>query len=308
MNKHITYTVTPQEDGWPLEKVLREKLSLSAGQIRGVKFMPSGMLVNQQTFLRGRPVTTRFVMRSGDRIDLNFTDQGPSVLPAAGPLSILWESEDLLFVNKEAGLAVHPAHGHYTDTLVNRLAARYSEPGRLIGRLDKNTSGVLAVARNTLAATRLEHQRDEGILKRYYLALAAGTMTGTGLIDLPLLETSDGTPVGENGHALRLMKADPAGRSAATEYEVLEAHEDFSLLKIHLLTGRTHQIRAHLAALGHPLLGDELYQEFCGIRPALAAARTMLHSHEIRCLHPFTGEPLSITAPLPEDFRQLISQ
>ena len=123
-----------------------------------------------------------------------------------------------------------------------------------------------------------------------------------------MLETSDGTPVGENGHALRLMKADPAGRSATTEYEVLEAHEDFSLLKIHLLTGRTHQIRAHLAALGHPLLGDELYQEFCGIRPAQAAPRTMLHSHEIQCLHPFTGEALCVNAPLPKDFRQLTSQ
>ncbi|MBO4888431.1 MAG: RluA family pseudouridine synthase [Firmicutes bacterium] len=307
MEKNIRYTVTEADQGLTLRQILKDRCFLSAGQIRHVLNL-KGALVFQASPARktAEPLfTMKTPVLAGDEITVTLPDTGPSVVPAEGDLSILYNSNDLLMVNKPSGMAVHPAHGHYDDTLVNYLAALYPEPVRLIGRLDKETSGLIAVARNTPAATILERQRADGTLSRIYLALVLGKMEGAGLIDQPLLETRDNTPLGENGRLLRLMKPDPSGKPAQTEYQVLFSDENISLVRIHLLTGRTHQIRTHFAHLGHPLLGDKLYQEYTSYTPPVTvpdAPRTMLHSWKIRCLEPFTKEPLEITAPLPEDF------
>ncbi|MBQ7057808.1 MAG: RluA family pseudouridine synthase [Firmicutes bacterium] len=308
MEKIIRYTVTEADQGLTLRQILKDRCFLSAGQIRHVLNL-KGALVFQASPARktAEPLfTMKTPVLSGDEITITLPDTGPSVVPAEGDLSILYHSNDLLMVNKPSGMAVHPAHGHYDDTLVNYLAALYPEPVRLIGRLDKETSGLIAVTRNTPAATILEKQRADGTLSRIYLALVLGEMEGAGLIDQPLLETRENTPLGENGRPLRLMKPDPSGKPARTEYQVLKvldvSGEKISLVKIHLLTGRTHQIRTHFAHLGHPLLGDQLYQEYTGTISSMPAPRTMLHSWKIRCLEPFTKEPLEITAPPPEDF------
>ena len=308
MEKTIRYTVTAADEGLPLRRILRDHCYLSAGQIRHI-LNTKGALILHASKAREN-IEPLFTMKTsvadGDEIEVFLPDDGPSVVPAEGTVRILYQSDDVLMVDKQPGLAVHPAHGHYTDTLVNYLAALYPEPVRLIGRLDKETSGLIAVARNTPAATILEKQRDDGTLSRIYLALVCGRMEGAGLIDQPLLETRENTPPGRNGHPLRLMKADPEGKKSLTEYEVLQSGDAFSLVRVHLLTGRTHQIRAHFASLGHPLAGDRLYQEFISFTSPIEAPRTMLHSWKISCREPFTKEPVEVTAPPPEDFQAIL--
>ena len=317
MEKVIRYTVTSADQGLSVRQILKDRCFLSAGQIRHVLNLKGALGFHASPARKtAEPLfTMKTIVCEGDEITLILPDEGPSVVPRDGNLSILYESGDLLMVDKPSGMAVHPAHGHYDDTLVNYLAARYPEPIRLIGRLDKETSGLIAVARNTPAATILERQRTDGSLSRIYLALVLGEIEKSGLIDQPLSETREHTPLGENGRPLRLMKPDPSGKSARTEYQVLSVCEiscgdslqTISLVRIHLLTGRTHQIRAHFAFLGHPLLGDQLYQEFTGIISPVPAPRTMLHSWKIQAKEPFTKEELDVTAPLPEDFKAFLS-
>ncbi|MBO6159342.1 MAG: RluA family pseudouridine synthase [Firmicutes bacterium] len=304
MEIHFTYLVLPGEDGYPLKRILKEKLSLSEGLIRRAKFVPGAIRVNGLTFLRDRPVTTRFSVQPGDQVEITIPDREPAVIPAQGELDILFENENLLVLNKPAGLAVHPAKGHFNDTLVNYLAYAYPEPPRLIGRLDKDTSGALLAARTALSADRLKQDRERGDVTRIYLALVLGQLPPQGRIDAPLKETREGTPPGDNGHPLRLMKAEEDGMEAHTLFQTLDYTDGISLVKIKLLTGRTHQIRAHFASFGHPLLGDHLYQAFCGITEKdITASRAMLHSYQLTFPDPLSGKILTVQAPLPDDFK-----
>jgi len=313
MSKRIEYVAQAGDEGMSLGKVLRERLGLTARQIRKIKFDPEGLQLNGSREARGRYVTTRTVIHENDVITAFFQDEGPSVIPSKAAEEtgwvpeILYEDEDLVFLNKPAGLVCHPAHGHFTDTLVNFLADRYREPVRLIGRLDKETSGVITAAKNTVAATRLEAERKKGILSRDYLALVHGRLEGSDLCDIPLKRVKSETLTGGHGRPLSLMapaasEEEEGALRALTEWKALtfypleEDPEGVTLVQLHLLTGRTHQIRAHMAALGHPLLGDGLY----GVKDA--AERTMLHSVKVSLVHPFNGRELVVTAPLPEDF------
>ncbi|MBQ4187380.1 MAG: RluA family pseudouridine synthase [Firmicutes bacterium] len=333
MSKRIEYTARAEDEGMSLGKVLQERLSLTVRQIRKIKFTPEGLKLNGAREAGGRLVTTRTVIHENDVITAFFQDEGPSVemgeIDEVSGLKpeILYEDEDLVFLNKPSGLVCHPAHGHFTDTLVNYLAARYHEPARLIGRLDKETSGVIVAAKNTVASTRLEAERKRGILSRDYLALVHGKLEGSGLCDIPLKRVKSETLTGGHGKALSVMapaasEDEEGALRALTEWKAVKYCEDrgsfggsfsgsfggtfggvtggVTLVQLHLLTGRTHQIRAHMAAMGHPLLGDGLY----GVEDA--APRCMLHSVRVSLVHPFTGKELSIPAPLPEDFAAII--
>ena len=289
MDKTFSYTVGKEEDGQTLGQVLRSGLGLTARQIRQVKFLPDGLWINQQREREGRLVTTRTRVRAGDMLTVCFRERMQNVAETPGELSIVYEDEDLVFLDKPAGMAVHPAHGHFTDTLANLLAARYHEPVRLIGRLDKDTSGLIGAARNSVAVTRMEEQRRTHRLTREYLALVAGKMEGEGSICHPLREQR-GT--------LMQMCVDPEGKPAHTEYRVWHSWPDCSLVWLRLQTGRTHQIRVHMAYERHPLLGDPLYG-----MPDKTIKRTALHSWRIRAEQPFTQVPLELTALPPDDFR-----
>ena len=188
MDKTFFYTVGQGEDGLTLGQVLRSGLGLTARQIRQVKFLPDGLWINEQREQSGRLVTTRTQVKAGDAIKVCFRERMQNVEATPGELSVIYEDEDLIFVDKPAGMAVHPAHGHFTDTLANLLAARYHEPVRLIGRLDKDTSGLIGAARNSVAVTRMEAQRRTHRLTREYLALVEGRMEGEGRICHPLKE------------------------------------------------------------------------------------------------------------------------
>lgn len=290
MNKTLLYIATQEDDGKPLGTVLRQGLGLTARQIKQVKFLPDGLRINEARQRDGRLITTRTAVRQGDQIRVQFQEKSETVVPVAGELAIVYEDEDLVVVNKPAGLVAHPAHGHFTDTLVNRLAARYPEPIRLIGRLDKDTSGLIGAARSSIAATRMEQQRREHILSREYLALVKGQLQGAGRVEQPLTEKRS---------TLMQMVVDPEGKPAITEYRVWHSWDSCSLVWLRLQTGRTHQIRVHMAWLGHPLLGDRLYGE----EQEDGLKRAALHSWRIQARQPFSGERLAIMALPPDDFK-----
>jgi 23S rRNA pseudouridine1911/1915/1917 synthase len=246
-------------------------------------------------------------LRSGDRVAYREPAPVPllETLPEPIPLAILFEDDDLIVINKAAGMVVHPAAGHWEGTLVNALLHHCGalsviggehRPG-IVHRLDKETSGCLVVARNDLAHQRLARQFAGRTIRKVYLALAAGSIrTRSGVID---------APIGRHPIERKKMAVLKEGRAreAKTSWRVLQEIAVpaapggiGTVVECTLHTGRTHQIRVHLKHLGHPLLGDELYGRRAGF------PRQMLHAWQLGFSHPRTGEPVACTAPLPEDF------
>jgi 23S rRNA pseudouridine1911/1915/1917 synthase len=221
--------------------------------------------------------------------------------PESMPLDILFEDDDLLVLNKPAGLVVHPGAGHQTHTLVNALLAHCKNlsviggeerPG-IVHRLDKETSGVLVIAKNDATHRDLSKQFAERTTGKVYLALVAGRpREKTGTIDAPIARH----PV----HRQRMSIARRGGRPAKTDYRVLKSNGDVSLIECTIHTGRTHQIRVHLHHLGHPVLGDKIY----GGKRAGTSPRQMLHASKLAFRHPGTGEAMSFTASVPKDFAE----
>ena len=306
--ERICHIISPAEDGLRVEQLLRGKLALSGARIRSLKFAPDGICVN------GERARTSDVLREGDRLELLREDPpareerlAPAAPAEAFPLTIVYEDESLLAVDKPAGLVMHPAGGHRTDTLANQLRAyldRHDPAARVhfAGRLDKDTSGLVLCAKNAHAAQRLQKEKAREGFGKIYLGLALGGFAegGEETIALPL------APVRDPASRLVRMQADPAGGAALTYYTVLRRFPGYALLRVRLGSGRTHQIRAHLAAIGHPLLGDALYGDGAACLPGMRLSRSALHAAEICFPHPEDGRPLTLTAPLPADMAELI--
>jgi 23S rRNA pseudouridine1911/1915/1917 synthase len=260
----------------------------------------------------GRPVTARsHRVSEGDVLDLALPEApGGAGLPAAEPdvpVAVVYEDADLVVVDKPAGLVVHPGAGRPSGTLVNGLLARYPElwtvgdPGRpgIVHRLDKGTSGLLLVARSPAAYEALVALLAAHEVERRYRALAWGTMAAaTGMVDAPIARSSrDRTR----------MAVSVRGKEARTRYEVVRTyHEPVMVTEVlcRLETGRTHQIRVHLASIGHPVVGDGRYR---GARQSLPVPRPFLHAEHLALPHPVTGEPLSLFSPLPPDLSEVLA-
>ena len=214
------------------------------------------------------------------------------------PLAIVYEDEALIVVDKPAGLVVHPGSGHWEGTLANALLhhdpglARVSRAG-IVHRLDKDTSGLLVVAKTPTTQTDLVRQLQARTVRREYLALVHGVVARGGVIDAPIARH----PVKRTA-----MAVVASGKHAVTRYEVRERFADCTLLACRLETGRTHQIRVHLAALHHPLVGDSAY----GRRRGVAFHRQALHAWKLGLVHPVTRAPMSWDSPLPQDFASLL--
>ena len=344
MDKKLTYTATHEDDGKTVLAILRERLFLTARQIRRLKFTPGGILVERpsgekplqntgvarQEEAGKQPMTTvKTVIHSGETITVFFQETEETLPTVDKELRILYEDEDLIFVDKPALLVCHPSSGHYEDTLASRLAARYHEPIRMIGRLDKDTSGVVLCARSALGAERLMRGKDTYKIQRTYVALVYGTLMGHGDITAPLQRYKCPDRWGKHGNPLSLMRTngsmeDGLGEGpllpAVTHYESIlwkkeaaeqaqeimeqeEGEEPISLVRIRLETGRMHQIRCHMASIGHPLVGDELYG-----KEGQPYRRCMLHAYSMELIHPFTGEPVFVKEDPPEDFTAVISK
>ena len=236
----------------------------------------------------------------GETVEVELPEPSPSrALPEDIPIDVLYEDGDLLVVNKQRGLVTHPAPGHPGGTLVNALL-RHCE-GRLSGvggelrpgivhRIDKNTSGLIIAAKNDFAHRRLSASLASRDISRVYMAVAAGYLDPPeGLID---------APIGRHPTKRARMAVVSGGRPARTRYRVLERLNGCCLLRCELETGRTHQIRAHMAHVGHPLMGDPVY----GGRPVKGIEGQMLHACELSFSHPRDGRPMRFTAPPPEEF------
>jgi 23S rRNA pseudouridine1911/1915/1917 synthase len=258
-------------------------------------------------FVRLNGATTRphQVVRTGDQIELtNPPPQKIETRPEAIPLEILFEDDDLIVINKPAGMTVHPGAGHREHTLVNALLHHCrtlsgiggkERPG-IVHRLDKETSGCLVAVKNDIAHRELSKQFATRTVEKIYLALVAGKVrTATGAIE----EKIGRHPV----HRQRMSVASLRGRAARTEYRVVRWIERASLVECRLHSGRTHQIRVHLHHLGHPVFGDKIYAP----RFAKNFPRQMLHAWKLGFRHPGTGEWQNFEAPLPDDFKQAIA-
>ena len=256
-------------------------------------------------FLNGAPVLkANAALASGDELRCVLPDPEPVGLVAADiPLAILYEDADLIVLDKPAGLVVHPAPGHAADTLVNALLHHCADlqgiggelrPG-IVHRLDKDTSGVLVVAKTEAAVAGLVAQFSAHAVRKEYLALVWGALKKpSGTVDLP---------VGRHSVHRQKMAVTEKGRAAVTHYETLAAGPLAALLRVRIETGRTHQIRVHLAHLGHPVVGDATYgRARHGLPADLKIPRQMLHAHVLEIVHPRTGRPLAFTAPPPADF------
>ncbi len=295
--RRLRVEIRPDWEGMRVSSVLRYKVGMSGTVLRRIKWLPDGILLEGRRALANQPV------RAGQVLDVLLSDPAPSQeFPATeGPLDILYEDRDIIVVNKEAGVPVHPGPGHYGDTLGNFLLWHYrqqGEPAALhpVHRLDKGTSGLIVAAKHPFAQDRLRLQLHSNDFVRRYLAVCEGTpQPPAGVID---------QPVGRCEDSIVKRQVRPGGDAAVTRYQTLRTANGRSLVKLELETGRTHQIRVHLAWLGHPLAGDFLYgREEPGLidRPAL-------HSAELELTHPVTGERMAWKAPLPPDMAALLDR
>jgi len=254
--------------------------------------------------LNGATTRPRQPVRSGDQIEIIEAPlEKIATQPGSIPLEILFEDNDLIVINKPAGLVVHPGAGHQQHTLVNALLSHCTtlsgiggkeRPG-IVHRLDKETSGCLVVAKNDATHRDLSRQFAERTVEKIYVALVARKLRKqTGLIE---------EQIGRHlVHRQRMTAGSSRGRAAKTEYRVLRSGDQASLIECRLHSGRTHQIRVHLHHIGHPVLGDKVY----AARRAKDFPRQMLHAWKLGFRHPSTGEWRNFEAPLPDDFATAI--
>ena len=293
--RRIELTIPPELAGIKVDTLLKRHLHLSGTVVRRIKWLPDGILVD------GARVNTRFCPREGQVLSVRLDDpeRRSGIVPAPGPLDILYEDGDMVVLNKAPGVSVHPGPGHFDDTLGNFLLDHYDREGETadfhpVHRLDRGTSGLLAAAKHPHAQEVLKNQLHTNAFRRTYLAVCEGVpQMPEGTIEAPL---------GPKPGSLMEQMVRPDGKFARTRYRVLGSYEGRALVELELDTGRTHQIRVHMAHLGHPLTGDFLY----GQEDRALIGRPALHSHRLELCHPVTRERMTFTAPLPQDMEMLL--
>lgn len=302
--KHA-WRIGPEQVGMRLDRFLVSVLS-DVSRTAGQQLIAEGaVLVNKHSVKAG------YLLRLNDEVRLLRT--GPAtisqdVIPQQLPLNIVYEDDDLLIIDKEAGMVVHPAAGHYDDTLVNALLARYPElrkfeaemrPG-IVHRLDKDTSGLLIVAKNLRTQAAMVEQMQRHQVEKRYLALVEGLVS--------LDQGSIDAPIGRDPrHRQQMTITAQEGREARTHFRVQHRYTHHTLLLLQLETGRTHQIRVHLKAIGHPVVGDPVYGSRHS-RLQLPLQRQFLHAYQLKFTHPTTGKALEFTAPLPDDLQKILAR
>ncbi len=295
----MKFTVDAVGRGKRLDVWLHEKLpDLSRSRIKSL--IKSGDIT-----VEGTKITPHTHIVPDMQVSVNIpTAEQTELVPENIPLDILFEDEDIVVINKSAGMVVHPAPGHSSGTLVNALLFHCNDlhgiggelrPG-IVHRLDKDTSGVIVVAKNEAAMENLSAQFKNREVHKEYLAIVHG-------VPEPASGTIE-TLIGRSRHDRKKMSvSSPVGRKAVSHYKVLKSLEDSALVRVHIETGRTHQIRVHMAHIGHPVIGDKVY---CSAKRAaqctVKAERQMLHSAYIKFKHPVTGKFMEVEAPLPQDF------
>ena len=296
----IEYLVEEQESGGRIDVFLSGKLEdLSRSHIQ--KLLKDGLVL-----INDSPCRPNYKVKPGDRIEIGIPEpEIPDIRPENIPLSILYEDEDVLVVDKPKGMVVHPSNGHYEGTLVNAVLYHCRDnlsgingvlrPG-IVHRIDMNTTGALLVCKNDFAHQNLAEQLKNHTIKRRYRALICGNLKeDTGVIHAPIGRH----PVDRKKMAVNHKN----GKDAVTHYQVLERFGNYTYIECRLETGRTHQIRVHMSSIGHPLLGDDVYGS--GKSPFSLQGQT-LHAMILGFVHPRTGEYIEVEAPLPEYFEKVL--
>lgn len=288
----LTLHITKELASRKVEHLLRGELGLSYSLVKSLKWREKAILLN------GEKVNTDVRVKAGDVLTVNVTDreEGTAVDETVPLPQVLWEDDDLLIINKSAGITVHAAALTGNPVTVEKMVARYLGGGAFhpVNRLDRGVSGVMVVAKSGHAHARTMALLHTDDFRREYRAICQGIPSpAAGKIDLP---------IGRDTTSAVKRKIDQEGQTSLTEYEVLQVCPEGALLRLRPMTGRTHQLRLHMAAMGHPLLGDWLY----GTEHPALPHRVALHSYELWLTHPITGEKLHITAPLPQEMEQLL--
>ena len=299
----LNYQVSDGQSGIRIDRYLSEmNEELSRSYIQK-------LLKEQKITVNGSAVKANYKVQEGDEISVAVPDiKEPDILPEDIPLDILYEDDDVLIVNKPKGMVVHPSAGHTSGTLVNAIMFHCKDnlsgingvlrPG-IVHRIDKDTTGALLVCKNDNAHRNLAEQLKEHSIRRRYRAIVAG-----------VLKEDEGTiegPIGRHPIDRKKMAVNYRnGKDAVTHYKVLERFGDYTYIQCELETGRTHQIRVHMASIGHPLVGDEVYgPKKC---PFKGLQGQTLHARTLGIIHPTTGKYLEVNAPLPEYFIELLDR
>lgn len=290
----LTHTVSPEEEGRMVKGILRGSLQLSYTLLKSLKWRENAILLN------GQSVHVNAIVHAGDVVSVALSERTPRedlyCENTAAP-NIVYEDEDLLVLNKPAGIAMHPKADDAAAPSLAVMLTGYLGEGSVphfVSRLDKGTSGLLIAAKSGYVHDRLRRALHSSELRREYRAVAVGQVTPPcGVIDAPI-SRADGSII------RRCVRED--GLVSRTEYEVLQTTERFTLLRLRPETGRTHQLRVHMAYLGHPLAGDWLY----GTEDKNLIARPALHSYELWFTQPVTGQEMHFTAPIPQDMQRLL--
>lgn len=288
--KHI---VTADEEGLTINQILKANFKFSAKFKTKMKFQS---LVD----LNGKNAPGYLMPVAGDVIGIRLPEEKSDFTPENIPLDILYEDEDIMLINKQPGLVVHPTKGHPTNTVANGLM-KYMEDTdqtfkvRFANRIDMDTTGIIIVAKNANAQNDISDQMRNGNVVKKYLAIVHGLVEEDHfVINLPVGRPSQ--------DSIRRTVMDVGGKEALSEVNVISRFKEYSLVEVTLHTGRTHQIRVHMSHIGHPIVGDELYDG-----STKKINRQALHAYKIKFLHPITREEIEVEAEMPADMKSIIN-
>ena len=294
MKRIFNYTIPTEYNNHTLLSFLKDKL-YSSQIITHLKRTENGILLN------GKWGRVRDILHTGDMLTINLieTESSENIIPTNLPLDIVHEDEDILVVNKPADMPIHPSQGNYDNTLANAVAYYYQQKNetftyRCINRLDRDTTGLLIIAKHMYSASLLSEMVANHEIHREYLAIATGEVPETGTIIAPIGRV-DGSTIERHVDEMQ-------GDYACTHYKRLDYNNGYSLVSLKLETGRTHQIRVHMKHIGHPLPGDFLYNPDYSV-----IERQALHSHKLSFKHPITGVNMEFVAELPKDMKTIMA-
>ena len=283
--KTISLTISDEWSEKQIKSIMKNKLGFSAALITRQKRYDNGILLN------GEKVNVTERVKTGDTLIFNLCDEtSKNIVPTNMPLDIIYEDEDIIALNKPRNMPTHPSIRHFDDTLANGLMYYFKNTDftfRVVTRLDRDTSGIVLVAKNPFSAHRLCEKMREGEIKKEYYAICHGApKEATGRIDAPIKRCND---------SIITRCVSPDGKEAITDYIVEKEKNSLALIHLMPLTGRTHQIRVHLSHIGHPIYGDDMYGS------PIKDKRTLLHCGKVTFPHPSSNEIMSVIAPLPDD-------
>ena len=293
----LTYTIQPNDNFFNVKELLKLKFQISDRLLVKLK-------KNKKIWLNSTPTFVDSRLKPFDIVEIliDFEEKSENIIPTQIDLNIIYEDEYYIVINKPSGIAIHPSILHYTDSLANGVKFYFEQKNikkkiRPINRLDKDTSGLIIVAKNDKAHINMSEQIKERNVKKTYIALVRG--------NVPEEEATINMPIGRSTKDRKKMAVTKNGKQAITHFKVLKRYSKYTLLEIKIETGRTHQIRVHMAEIGYPVVGDAVYSNG---KNEFGIEGQMLHAYKLEFMHPITNKHMELTAPLPQYFEEILKK